>query len=1239
MRVRLFFLFLLICGFIYAQEKRLALVIGNANYDKGALKNPVNDAFLMKETLMSLGFDVILDTNLCTRNDLLKSINSFGERRKNYHVGFVYYAGHGVQIDGNNYILPTKEKYESKIDVKDNGVNVDRFIEFFEMIKNEVNILVLDACRNNPFEKNWTGSSRSLVDGLGLAPIPNSTGNIIAFSTSAGTTASDGKENAKNSSYCLSLVKNMLTVDLDLDQIFRNVRKEIREISGDKQQPTVDNQYEGSDFYFRKSTYTDQIIQIDSLIDEESFDLALEKVAFILTKSPDNKKALLRRGRIEYNRNLEYNGLHLFKADSLFPNDPEVLEYLGRYYSTIGKVEKANEIIDRAISLFPKDPNLVYWKAILCWESDNLSDAEKFFTKAITLDSSEQRFSDRAFFYENYPEFYSKAQKDYDRILELSTNKAQSHFLRGNFFKDILKEPKKALKEYNQAIILDQDNVDYLYTRGLLYSKDLENPIDAMEDWKSILKIDTLDVDAFNEIGLEYIKLGDTLSGLEWLENGIRLESINPNSSATCYANRADIYSKQGKFEEAYNDYTKAIFNSTNKSEYYFKRSEFIFNSKEDEISAMNDLNEAIRLDPSNEMYLYQRGIFYEKLKKYDLAIESFQQLLKINPDIIEAINYIGVINEQQGKTDLVIENYNKCIALENTNPNSAAYCYSNRAGIYAQQGKLTEALQDYTKAIELDNKNGDRYYTRALFYEGYLEDYDNALIDFSKAIELAPTNVNNLYQRGVLYKEALNKNKKALDDFEKILEIDSTDINALNYIGIILKDEGKYDLAIAQFEKGIALEITNPISAAYCYSNRADIYVKQAKLTKALQDYTKAIELDPKNAEHYFYRAEFNTNNLNKPYDALVDYSIGISLDSLNTFGWFQRGLLFSNELNDEKSAIRDFEYLLKLDSNDVSVLNWLGVLHGRLGEDSIEFEYYNRILQVQNPTLKENNEFKINLAWAYNNLAYMFQKENNNAKTLEYYGKAIENDPYEPLRHYERAWFNALYLGDFTSALNDINNAIKFDEKNSYWLLNRAKINLISKNYNAAKKDFNKLVENNSNSVSYTSELANFYSIINENELANFYFDKAQRIDSNSMVFLHLYTDHLIRNEIWGSAKKTAQKAISNNLHDTIGYFQLGLTYLSNKNFVNALTSFVEAENIIEFSERIEEIDESDESQLFLSDIQRKISEIYMLLGEIELSCSYTNKAIQSLNNETRSKKSEHLKLLIDMKANCRN
>ena len=241
------------------------------------------------------------------------------------------------------------------------------------------------------------------------------------------------------------------------------------------------------------------------------------------------------------------------------------------------------------------------------------------------------------------------------------------------------------------------------------------------------------------------------------------------------------------------------------------------------------------------------------------------------------------------------------------------------------------------------------------------------------------------------------------------------------------------------------------------------------------------------------------------------------------------------------------------------------------------------------------------------------------------------------EPLRHYERAWFRALYLDDYTGSINDINNAIKCDEKNNYWLLQRAKLNLIAQKKKEAKNDFLKLVNDDKNSVSNICELANFYSITKENESADIYFKKAKELDSNSSKFLHMYTDHLIRNELWEMAIKKAQKAISMNIRDTIGHFQLGQIYLFNKNFVNALTSFVEAENIIEFSERVEEIDESDESQLFLSDIQKKISEIYKLLGEIELSCLYTNKAIQSLNNETRSKKREYLKLLIDMKATC--
>jgi tetratricopeptide (TPR) repeat protein len=99
------------------------------------------------------------------------------------------------------------------------------------------------------------------------------------------------------------------------------------------------------------------------------------------------------------------------------------------------------------------------------------------------------------------------------------------------------------------------------------------------------------------------------------------------------------------------------------------------------------------------------------------------------------------------------------------------------------------------------------------------------------------------------------------------------------------------------------------------------------------------------------------------------------------------------------------------------------------------------------------------------------------------------------------------------------------------------------------------------------------------------------------------------------------------------------LGEIYLADKNLLKALNSFLEAENIIELSEKIKEIDESDESQIFLSDIQKKISEIYSALGEVELACLYINKAIHSLNNETRSKKREQLKVLYDIKEKYHN
>ena len=109
-------IFLLLPFFLFSQEKekRLALVIGNANYEKGALKNPVNDAKLIVKALDSLGFEVLEYYNLTTQRQLKKAILEFGAKRDSANVGFVYYAGHGVQVNNENYLLPTQEEYTSQ---------------------------------------------------------------------------------------------------------------------------------------------------------------------------------------------------------------------------------------------------------------------------------------------------------------------------------------------------------------------------------------------------------------------------------------------------------------------------------------------------------------------------------------------------------------------------------------------------------------------------------------------------------------------------------------------------------------------------------------------------------------------------------------------------------------------------------------------------------------------------------------------------------------------------------------------------------------------------------------------------------------------------------------------------------------------------------------------------------------------------------------------------------------------
>ena len=253
-------LFFISISLFSQDEKRLALVIGNANYEKGELKNPVNDARLIASTLDSLDFDVILKENLETKRDMTAAIREFGTKRSEYDVAFIYYAGHGIQVDDENFLLPTKEVFEEEFDVIDYGVSVQNIMRYLKAQTNEVNILVLDACRDNPFESNWN-KTRSLK-GKGLAKIPPPTGSLIAFSTNSGQTAPDGS--GKNSVYTSSLAKNILLENTSVDQVFRNVRSEVPVATNQLQRPVEATQLTGKAVYLNVPNKLDLARRLES---------------------------------------------------------------------------------------------------------------------------------------------------------------------------------------------------------------------------------------------------------------------------------------------------------------------------------------------------------------------------------------------------------------------------------------------------------------------------------------------------------------------------------------------------------------------------------------------------------------------------------------------------------------------------------------------------------------------------------------------------------------------------------------------------------------------------------------------------------------------------------------------------------------------------------------------------------------------------------------------------------------
>ena len=223
-------------------QRRVALVIGNGAYQEGRLRNPVNDARVMAQELGALGFKVIRGEDLDYRG-MRHKIIQFGDEINRGGVGLFYFAGHGIQARGQNYLIPIGARIQREAEVMAEGISLESVLRRMEGARNGLNIVILDACRNNPYARGFRSGGSA-----GLATVQAPQGTFIAYATAPGQVASDGS--GDHGLYTEALIRRMRQPGLSIEKTFKLVRVDVAQRSKGKQVPWDESSLMG-DFYFQ----------------------------------------------------------------------------------------------------------------------------------------------------------------------------------------------------------------------------------------------------------------------------------------------------------------------------------------------------------------------------------------------------------------------------------------------------------------------------------------------------------------------------------------------------------------------------------------------------------------------------------------------------------------------------------------------------------------------------------------------------------------------------------------------------------------------------------------------------------------------------------------------------------------------------------------------------------------------------------------------------------------------------
>lgn len=444
-----------------ARERRLALVLGNGAYQfTSPLLNPVNDATDVSAALRGMGFEVILGTNQ-TLPQMRKLMREFGARLKqNGGVGLFYYAGHGIQAGGRNFLIPVDADIASEIETEDVALDVNSILRQMDAAGNGFNIVILDACRNNPFARSW---NRDVASG-GLAQISAPTGTLIAYSTCPDCVASDG--GGKNGLYTEVLLSQMRRADVDLLRMFQSVRADVKQRSNGRQVPWESNSTTG-DFYFVETGRTKpasggggtsnpaltggapsfetpnnlDAVQYYTIslayMNKGDLDRALTEVNRAIEISPNLAQAYVLRAGIYHFKNMHDKVIaDCGKAIELDLNHEGPYVVRGSTYNVTGKYDLALADFNKALQINPQSG--------LAYAGRGVSYANK--------------------------KIYEKALTDLTQGIKLGAVDAQTYYNRGNVY-FYLQDYDHSLEDFGKAIELNPKlGVAYL-NRAIVYEK------------------------------------------------------------------------------------------------------------------------------------------------------------------------------------------------------------------------------------------------------------------------------------------------------------------------------------------------------------------------------------------------------------------------------------------------------------------------------------------------------------------------------------------------------------------------------------------------------------------------------------------------------------------------------------------------------------------------------------------------------------------------------------------------